>query len=140
MRGGSVAEVFETTAVVTSSYASGNGARDMIEVIGMKSQRPDIGNQADPAFLILISLAGGANHGYGIMKEVATRTGVRLRTGTVYETLARLLEEGLIEALPAEGRRQPYQLTALGVVTLREQLLRLDELATTALRQLREEE
>lgn len=136
MRGHSTLATLEPVARMGRGYAGGEGAGNMIEVVDMKSRRADFANQTDPAFLILISLADGPKHGYGIMKEVAARASVRMRTGTVYETLARLQEEGLIEALPLEGRRQPYQLTPTGVATLRDQLLRLDELARTALRQL----
>lgn len=114
----------------------GTGVCELIEAGVMKLTQAELSHPADPALLILISLADGPKHGYGIMKEVATRADVHLRTGTVYETLARLQAGGLIEALPYDGRRRPYQLTETGVGSLREQLLRVDRLVTTALRQL----
>jgi hypothetical protein len=50
------------------------------------------------AFQVLLALADGERHGYAIIKEVEERSGgsVRLRTGTLYTLLQRLLEEGLI--------------------------------------------
>ena len=48
---------------------------------------------------ILLALADGDKHGYGMMKEVAGRTEgkVRLGPGTLYGGIKRLLEDGLIE-------------------------------------------
>ena len=50
------------------------------------------------AFQVLLALADGERHGYAIIKEVEERSGgsVRLRTGTLYTLLQRLLEEQLI--------------------------------------------
>jgi DNA-binding PadR family transcriptional regulator len=44
--------------------------------------------------------------------------GVRLAPGTLYEALARLESQGLIEALESEDRRRPYRLTAAGATAL----------------------
>ena len=53
------------------------------------------------AFQVLLALADGERHGYAIIKEVEERSGgtVRLRTGTLYTLLQRLLEEQLIGEL-----------------------------------------
>ena len=50
------------------------------------------------AFQVLLALADGERHGYAIIKEVEERSGgsVRLRTGTLYTLLQRLMEEQLI--------------------------------------------
>jgi DNA-binding PadR family transcriptional regulator len=50
-------------------------------------------------FQILLALVDEARHGYAIMKEVADRSDdtVRLGPGTLYGTLKRLLEAGLVE-------------------------------------------
>src|ERR1700739_1965893 len=50
-------------------------------------------------FFVLLVLAGGDLHGYGIMKAVAreSRGSVTLEVGSLYRTLDRLLEAGLIE-------------------------------------------
>ena len=73
---------------------------------------------ADPAVLILSSLAGGDKHGYALVKDIEAFAGVRLGPGTLYGALSRLEERGLIEALDAEDRRRPYRLTARGTAAL----------------------
>src|SRR5215467_12202991 len=74
-------------------------------------------------FHILVALAEADRHGYAIMQEVAERTGGRtkLNPGTLYTTLRRLLEQGLIAELdgrellgPQDERRRHYRLTAFG--------------------------
>ena len=76
-----------------------------------------------PVFHILIALAEGPRHGYAIMREVSERTAGRLRLGpgTLYGSIKRMLEQGLIEeARPRPGeeagdeRRRYYRLTRLG--------------------------
>jgi len=78
-----------------------------------------------PVFQILVTLAGGDQHGYGIMQEVASRSGgkLRLSPGTLYGTIKRMLEQGLIVELgererlsPAheDQRRRYYRLTPFG--------------------------
>ena len=88
-------------------------------------------------FHILLSLAGQEQHGYGIMQEVLERTGgkVRLWPATLYGTLKRLIEEGLIaesEERPApeldDARRRYYKLTALGRRVLAAESERLEDL------------
>jgi DNA-binding PadR family transcriptional regulator len=96
----------------------------------------DFGRFSDPALLILASLADGPKHGYGMMNDIETMTGVRLGAGTLYGALARLESSGLIAALPADDRRRPYQLTAKGAAALREQLNLLQKLATAGLKRL----
>lgn len=75
------------------------------------------------AFHILLALADGERHGYGIMQEVALRTGgaTRLGPGTLYRSIKRLLADGLVEESderpdPAldDERRRYYRLTAAG--------------------------
>ena len=74
-------------------------------------------------FHILLALAAEDQHGYGIMQEVLERTGgkVRLWPATLYGSIKRLIEEGLIEESderPApeldDARRRYYRLTQLG--------------------------
>jgi len=88
-------------------------------------------------FHILLSLAGGEQHGYGIMQEVLDRTGgkVRLWPATLYGSLKRLIEAGLIEESderPApeldDARRRYYRLTAFGRRVLDAECDRLQEL------------
>jgi DNA-binding PadR family transcriptional regulator len=93
----------------------------------------DLGRWAEPGFLVLASLADGAKHGYAITADVAEQAGVTLGPGTLYAVLARLEERGLIEGLPAEGRRRPYRLTAAGAVELSAQAKRMQHLASLSL-------
>lgn len=88
-------------------------------------------------FHILLCLVGQEQHGYGIMQEVLEHTGgkVRLWPATLYGSLKKLIEEGLIaesEERPAEdlddARRRYYRLTALGREVLDLESARLEEL------------
>lgn len=96
----------------------------------------DFGRFSDPALLILSSLADGPKHGYSMMSDIETMTGIRLGAGTLYGALTRLEKFGLIEAMPTDARRRPYQITAKGVAALREQLVLLQKLVTTGLERL----
>jgi DNA-binding PadR family transcriptional regulator len=80
------------------------------------------GRYAGPATLILSSLADGPKHGYALTKDIEQFAGLRLAPGTLYEALSRLESQGLIEALAAQDRRRPYQLTAAGAEALRAHL------------------
>ena len=64
---------------------------------------------------ILLALAAGDNHGYGLMKEVRERTNgtINPATGTVYLALQRLEDEGLV-AVAGKGSGTTYR--ARGVV------------------------
>jgi len=88
-------------------------------------------------FHIMLSLAGEDQHGYGIMQEVLERTDgkVRLWPATLYGSLKRLIEAGLIEEsgerpAPAldDARRRYYRLTRLGRRVLDAESERLQEL------------
>jgi DNA-binding PadR family transcriptional regulator len=97
----------------------------------------ELGRWADPGLLVLASLADGAKHGYAITSDIAEQIGVALGPGTLYAALNRLEERGLIEGLPADGRRRPYQLTAAGVTELSAQANRMQQLASMSLQRLR---
>ena len=90
------------------------------------------GRFTEPALLILISLAGGAKHGYAMMEDIAAFAGTRLGAGTLYGALTRLEAHGLVEALPAEERRRPYRLTAAGSALLQVRLGTLDSYLAVA--------
>src|SRR5215510_12355380 len=88
-------------------------------------------------FHIMLSLAGGEQHGYGIMQDVLDRTDgkVRLWPATLYGSIKRLIEAELIEESderPApeldDARRRYYRLTALGRRVLDGECERLQEL------------
>ncbi|HEX7090103.1 MAG TPA: PadR family transcriptional regulator [Longimicrobiales bacterium] len=85
---------------------------------------------------ILLSLAVEERHGYAIMQDVAARThgAVRLSPGTLYRSIQRMLEQGLIEEsrrrpVPGEDeRRRYYRITEFGVRVVRAEAARLAEL------------
>ena len=82
----------------------------------------EFGRFSEPALLILISLAGSPKHGYAITEDIAAFADVRFGPGSLYGAIARLESRGLIEALDAEDRRNPYRLTTLGQKALRARL------------------
>src|ERR1700675_3355831 len=91
-------------------------------------------------FHIMLSLAGGEQHGYGIMQEVLNRTTgkVHLWPATLYGSIKRLIEADLIEESderPApeqdDARRRYYRLTALGRRVVDAECERLQELVRT---------
>ena len=76
-----------------------------------------------PVFYILLALASSEKHGYEIMKQVKqdSQGQVKMGTGTLYGSLKRMLQDGLIEEAgerpdPAldDERRRYYRLTELG--------------------------
>ena len=86
------------------------------------------------AFHILVALADEERHGYAIMQEVAARTegALRLNAGTLYRSIQRLLEQGLIaetSTRPAakfdDERRRYYRLTPFGREVARAETRRL---------------
>jgi DNA-binding PadR family transcriptional regulator len=90
------------------------------------------------AFHILLALSMGDRHGYGIIQDVETRTdgAVRLSAGTLYRTIQRLLEQGLIterrSSAAIDPRRRPYHITAFGKAVARAESSRLANLVRLA--------
>lgn len=93
------------------------------------------------AFHILLALTGGERHGYGIMQETARNSEgkINLGPGTLYRTIRRLLDDGLIEESeerPApdldDERRHYYRLTPLGLRVARAEARRLAALVRLA--------
>ena len=92
-------------------------------------------------FHILVALADRDQHGYGIMQDVQARTGGRLRLspGTLYGSIKRMLEQGLINELrhrdrpdESDERRRYYRLTPLGRKIVKAEALRMSELVEQA--------
>jgi DNA-binding PadR family transcriptional regulator len=92
-------------------------------------------------FQILMALVDGERHGYAIMKDVAEHTegAVRLGPGTLYGSLKRLLEGGLVEqggerADPEMGdeRRRYYRITKFGMSVARAEARRMAAIVRTA--------
>ncbi|MEZ5316733.1 MAG: PadR family transcriptional regulator [Vicinamibacterales bacterium] len=94
------------------------------------------------AYQVLLSLADADRHGYGIIREVADRTDgvVRIRTGTLYTMVQRLLDERLLEesdfrpAHDDDERRKYYRLTDLGRDVLAAETRRMEALIGEARR------
>jgi DNA-binding PadR family transcriptional regulator len=93
------------------------------------------------AFHILMALAAEDRHGYAIIQDVALRTDSQLRLGaaTLYRSLQRMLEQGLIvetAARPAPGlddeRRRYYRITRYGEAVARAEVRRLTGLVKLA--------
>src|ERR1700723_347611 len=95
------------------------------------------GPAGDPELLILSSLAEGPKHGYAMMQDVATFSGVELGPGTLYTAITRLVDSGWIKPQRAAGRQRPYQLTTSGLEHLQAQLERMRRLSSIGLRRLR---
>lgn len=110
----------------------------------IKDEASQAGEKASltPAvFHILLALADGERHGYGIMQEIALRTDgtIRLGPGTLYRSIKRLLAEGLIEECderpdPAldDERRRYYRLTGAGRRAAKAEAWRLGRLVDMA--------
>jgi DNA-binding PadR family transcriptional regulator len=92
-------------------------------------------------FHILVALADEELHGYAIIQDVAARTGgeVRLGAGTLYRSIQRMLEQGLLEETqerPApeldDERRRYYRITSFGAAVARAEARRLAQLVKLA--------
>lgn len=102
---------------------------------------PPAGHLRTNAFHMLLALADSEKHGSAIMQEVLERTRgkVRLWPATLYGTLRRLVDEGLIEesedrptAETDDSRRRYYRLSSFGRRTLTEEIARLEDLLRAA--------
>ena len=92
---------------------------------------------ADPALLVLSSLADGDKHGYAIMTDVREFAGVDMGPGTLYGAITRLEGRGFIKALAAEDRRRPYRITPVGRQHLQAQLAALEPIVRVGTRRLK---
>ena len=95
------------------------------------------------AFHVLMALADAGRHGYAIIQEVDARTDglIRLRSGTLYTLLQRLLVEGLLaessdrpRSEEDDERRRYYELTVLGREVLAADARRLETAVAEARR------
>lgn len=97
----------------------------------------------EPTYLMLAALAGGRQHGYGLMQEVAALSEGRvvLRAGTLYGALERLVREGLVtqdgEQVVSGRLRRFYVLSPAGTGVLAEQTAQRKAAVTVAVRRLR---
>jgi DNA-binding PadR family transcriptional regulator len=97
---------------------------------------PGMGHYSDPPLLVLASVASGPKHGHAMIEDIESMCGTRLGPGTLYGAIARLEQQGWIEPLPAEDRRQPYRITPNGLRVLRAKLTTLHQFAKAGLKRL----
>lgn len=92
-------------------------------------------------FHILLAMADGDRHGYAVIQDVAARTNgqVKISAGTLYRSIQRMQEQGLIEESrrrPApdedDERRRYYGLTPFGAAVARAEARRLTQLVKLA--------
>jgi DNA-binding PadR family transcriptional regulator len=86
----------------------------------------------DPTLLVLTSLANGEKHGYAMMQDITTFSGVTLGPGTLYGAITRLEERGWIAPVGPKDRRQPYAITGAGREYLTAELKKLQRFSATA--------
>ncbi|MDT7817290.1 MAG: hypothetical protein QOJ42_7206 [Acidobacteriaceae bacterium] len=96
----------------------------------------EAGHYSDPPLLVLASLASGPKHGHAMVEDIEGLCGTRLGPGTLYGAIARLEQQGWIQPLRAEERRQPYRITPQGLKVLRAKLTTLEHFARAGLRRL----
>lgn len=92
-------------------------------------------------FHILMALAHEDLHGYAIILDVESRTGgaLRLSAGTLYRSIQRMLEQGLLvetRERPApeldDERRRYYRITPFGTAAVRAETQRMASLVRMA--------
>jgi len=92
-------------------------------------------------FHILVALADEDRHGYAIMQDVTARTGgeLKLGAGTLYRSIQRMLEQGLIAEISArpapeldDERRRYYRVTPFGRSVAKAEARRLAQMLKLA--------
>lgn len=90
---------------------------------------------------ILMAIASEDRHGYAIIQDVEQRTNgaLRLSAGTLYRSIQRMLEQGLLvetKERPApeldDERRRYYRITPFGAAVARAETRRLADLVSMA--------
>lgn len=99
-------------------------------------QGPETGHYSDPPLLVLASLADGPKHGHAMIEDISRLCGTHLGPGTLYGAISRLEQQGWIEPLPPEERRQPYRITSAGMRVLRAKLTILQQFSNAGLQRL----
>ena len=91
-------------------------------------------------FHILLSVLNGELHGYAIIQDVEARTdgSLRMSAGTLYRSVARMVEQGLIaevakrRSMTDDERRRYYRITPFGTAVARAEMRRLAQLIRLA--------
>lgn len=93
--------------------------------------REQLRTLTEPMYYILLMLSE-PQHGYGIMQEIESHTGGRVKVGagTLYNLLSRFEEENIIVQLSEENRRKTYILTDKGLNILKDEYNRLKQLVS----------
>ena len=89
---------------------------------------------------ILLALADGERHGYAIIQDVEARTDgeLRISAGTLYRSIARMVEQGLIVEVAKrrtrgeDERRRYYRVTPFGTAVTRAEVRRLEQFVRMA--------
>ena len=91
-------------------------------------------------FHILLAVAAEERHGYAIIQDVEASTNgeLRLSAGTLYRSIARMVEQGLISEVAKrrtaedDERRRYYRITPFGTAVARGEMARLTQLVRIA--------
>ena len=91
-------------------------------------------------FHILLALSDGEKHGYAIIQDVEERTDgeLRMSAGTLYRSIARMVEQGLIAEVTRRAskqddpRRRYYRVLPFGTAVARAEMRRLTQLVRLA--------
>ena len=94
----------------------------------------------EATFHILLALADEDRHGYAIIQDVEARTQgeLRMSAGTLYRSIARMVEQGLIaevvkrRPVTDDSRRRYYRITPFGTLVARSEMRRLSQLVQMA--------
>lgn len=100
----------------------------------MKKSEP----MSESYYYILLCLAKGANHGYGIMQMTEKLSGgdVTIGSGTMYGATSNMMKKGWIHEVmsdePGQERRRLYRLTDAGRDALKAEIERLKRMLENA--------
>lgn len=137
----------DTTQPTVQSRSRSASCKEPVDIRPLRTQCEGVTKNLNnapltPAVLhILLALSTKERHGYGIMKKVESesRGKVKMGTGTLYGSLGRMMEGGLIRESDKkvdpemdDERRIYYQITALGQATLEAELERYREVVAVA--------
>src|SRR5260370_26274631 len=88
----------------------------------------------EATFHILMAVADEERHGYAIILDVAARTNgeLKLSPGTLYRSIQRMLEQGLLTEPRSDDRRRYYRITPFGAAVARAEARRLTQLVKLA--------
>jgi DNA-binding PadR family transcriptional regulator len=100
----------------------------------VNSTEPDHPPLTPVVFHILLAMEDGARHGYAIMRHVEDASGLAMGPGTIYGSIQRMEEGGLVRESrkQGKGRRKLYEMTPAGRDALHAEARRLDHAAGLA--------